>query len=118
MYYALCSSSWLSASMMMMFVTDRKLICVHLVFLLKLQTGMRTYFIPFYYFVVLQLKGAIEKPWSHGQRWKTQGFKCGYCSVEASTVATLRNSCLCSSMAKVACSSHYKKFRQTDLWMD
>jgi hypothetical protein len=37
----------------------------------------------------------------------------------AGTVATLRNSCLlCSSMAKVACSAHYKMFRQTDVWMD
>jgi hypothetical protein len=35
------------------------------------------------------------------------------------TVATIRNSCvLCSSMAKVACSTHYKMFRQTDVWMD
>jgi hypothetical protein len=36
----------------------------------------------------------------------------------AGTVATLRNSCLCGSMAKVACSAHYKSFRQTYVWMD
>ncbi|ONM00171.1 hypothetical protein ZEAMMB73_Zm00001d030105 [Zea mays] len=26
-----------------------------------------------------QLQGSIDDPWSHGEKWKKQGFKCAYC---------------------------------------
>ena len=25
------------------------------------------------------LRGPITTPWSHGEKWKNNGFKCGYC---------------------------------------
>lgn len=27
------------------------------------------------------LRGPITDPWSHGEKWKNNGFKCGYCSI-------------------------------------
>ncbi|TVT97873.1 hypothetical protein EJB05_56852, partial [Eragrostis curvula] len=29
----------------------------------------------------VRLRGPIDKPWTHGERLKAQGFKCSYCPV-------------------------------------
>lgn len=39
------------------------------------------------------LRGPITEAWSHGEKWKNNGFKCGYCMVtrESGGATRLRN---------------------------
>jgi hypothetical protein len=65
----------------------------------------------------VKLKGAIDKPWSHGQRWKAQGFKCGYCSVarDSGDATHLRNHLAGMPGDVVACSNMPRNIRDVIL---